>query len=155
MPSLYSYQKVTDSVTTHTLRLPQPEKQGEQVGQELATLADGRTVVVLFDGHKLPKEQPDEIKDSIEALPAVLPDELKNQIREASPHVQLINTRMQERIRAMYSQEDELKFSRIGTGQALGIYKMTDAEKAAMVAFGEHLEACRAWAKAERSALGV
>jgi hypothetical protein len=155
MPSLIVYRKVTDAITTHTLRLPQPEKMGDASGQEIATLEDGRTIVVLPDAAKLPTDQPAEIKASIETLPTPLPDALKEQIREASPHVRLINTRMQDRIRARYSAEDEMKFSRIGTGQALGMYKMSDAEKAALVAFGTYLEEQRQWAKAERAKLGV
>jgi hypothetical protein len=155
MPSLIAYRKVTDAITTHTLRLPLPEKMGDASGQEIATLEDGRTIVVLPDDAKLPADQPAQIKASIEVLPTPLPDALKEQIRTASPHVNLINTRMQDRIRARYSQEDELKFSRIGTGQALGMYKMTDAEKAAMVDFGVYLEECRQWAKGERAKLGV
>lgn len=128
---------------------------GDAAGQEIATLEDGRTIVTLPDGATLPTDQPAEIKASIEVLPTPLPDALKEQIREASPHVRLINARMQDRIRARYSQEDELKFSRIGTGQALGMYKMSDAEKAAMVDFGVYLEECRQWAKGERAKLGV
>jgi hypothetical protein len=155
MPSLIAYRKVTDAITTHTLRLPLPEKMGDASGQEIATLEDGRTIVVLPDGVKLPADQPTEIKDSIEVLPTPLPDALKEQIRAASPHVHLINTRMQERVRGRYSAEDEMKFSRIGTGQALGMYNMTDAEKAALVAFGVYLEECRQWAKSERAKLGV
>jgi hypothetical protein len=155
MPSLIAYRKVTDAITTHTLRLPTPEKMGDAAGQEIATLEDGRTIVVLPDGATLPTDQPAEIKDSIEVLPTPLPDALKEQIREASPHVRLINTRMQDRIRARYSAEDEMKFSRIGTGQALGMYKMSDAEKAAMADFGAYLEEQRQWAKAERAKLGV
>jgi galactose-1-phosphate uridylyltransferase len=155
MPSLIAYRKVSDALTTHTLRLPQPKKMGDATGQEIATLQDGRTIVVLPDGVMLPVDQPAAIKSTIEVLPAVLPDALKNEIREVSPHVRLINTRMQERIRSRYSAEDEMKFSRIGTGQALGMYKMTDAEKTAMFEFGTHLEACRQWAKGERAKLGV
>lgn len=155
MPTLIAYRKQTDSVTTHTLRLPQPEKMGDASGQEIATLEDGRTIVVLPDGVTLPADQPAQIRASIETLPTPLPDALKEQIREASPHVCLINTRMQERIRARYSQEDELKFSRIGTGQALGIYKMSEAEKTALIEFGTYLEECRQWAKGERAKLGV
>jgi hypothetical protein len=155
MPSLIAYRKATDAITTHTLRLPLPEKMGEAAGQEIATLEDGRTIVVLPDGATLPTDQPAEIKDSIEVLPTPLPDALKEQIREASPHVRLINTRMQDRIRARYSAEDEMKFSRIGTGQALGMYKMSDAEKAALAAFGTYLEEQRQWAKVERAKLGV
>ena len=155
MPSLIAYRKATDAITTHALRLPLSEKQGEATGQEIATLEDGRTIVVLFDGHKLPADQPAQIADSIEVLPTPLPAELKAQIRDASPHVRLINTRMQDRIRARYSQEDELKFSRIGTGQALGLYVMTDKELTALKDFGVYLEECRQWAATERAKLGV
>jgi hypothetical protein len=155
MTTLIAYRKQTDSVTTHTLRLPTPEKMGDAAGQEIATLEDGRTIVTLPDGATLPADQPTEIKDSIETLPTPLPDALKEQIREASPHVRLINARMQDRIRARYSAEDEMKFSRIGTGQALGMYKMSDSEKTALVAFGTYLEEQRQWAKTERAKLGV
>lgn len=154
MPSLIAYRKVTDDITTHTLRLPTPEKQGEQAGQELATLADGRTIVVLFDGHTLSKDQPAAIQAGIETL-ANLSDDLKEQIRAASPHVRLINQRMQDRIRERYSVEDEMKFSRIGVGQALGQYQMSAKEATALKDFGVYLEECRQWAKGERAKLGV
>ena len=70
MPSLYAYRKVIDTVTTHMLRLPDAA-QGDQSGQELATLADGRTVVVIFDGYLLPSDQPAAIaSSSVSAIPA-------------------------------------------------------------------------------------
>jgi hypothetical protein len=154
MTSLIAYRKHIDAIHTREITLPIGDGQ-DRAGQELCTLPDGRTVVVLFDGHELPKDQHETIQASIEALPTPLPDDLKAAIREACPHVRLINTRMQDLIRARYSAEDEMKFSRIGTGQALGMYKMSDAEKAAMVAFGTYLEEQRQWAKGERAKLGV
>jgi hypothetical protein len=154
MTSLIAYRKHIDAIHTREITLPSSDGQ-DRSGQELCTLPDGRTVVVLFDGHKLPKDQHETIWASIEVLPAPLPDDLKIAIRDASPHVRLINTQMQEKIRARYSAEDEMKFSRIGTGQALGMYKMTEAEKLALVEFGTYLEECRQWAKNERSKLGV
>lgn len=126
----------------------------ERPGQELCTLPDGRTVVVLFDGFTLPEQQHATIADSITKLEP-LSDEMKNAIREASPHVRLINAQMQERIRAKYTAEDEMKFSRIGVGQALGQYKMSESEAKALHAFGVYLEECRQWAKGERAKLGV
>lgn len=134
--------------------MPQPEKQGDHTGQEIATLEDGRTIVVLPDGVTLPADQPKEIKASIEAL-TNLSDELKEQIRAASPHVRLIHSRMQDRIRLRYSAEDEMKFSRIGVGQALGQYQMSAKEAQALKDFGAYLEECRQWAKAERAKLGL
>jgi hypothetical protein len=135
--------------------MPRTGEQVGQAGQEIATLKDGRTVCVLFDGYTLPAEQPAPIKTSITVLPSPLPKELRDEIREASPHSRLIGSRMQERIRARYSQEDELKFSRIGTGQALNLYTMSEAEQAAIGQFGLYLEECREWARAERAKLGL
>lgn len=121
----------------------------------MATLPDGRTVVCVFDGHDLPADQPAEIADSIETLPSHLPTELKAAIREASPHVRLINQRMQDRIRTRYSAEDEMKFSRIGTGHALGFYAATQTELDAVKAFGDFVQECRTAASQARAALGL
>jgi hypothetical protein len=154
MTSLIAYRKHIDAIHTHEITLPSGNGQ-DRAGQELCTLPDGRTVVALFDGRELPKNQHETIQTSIETLPAPLPDDLKAAIREASPHIRLINAQMQDRIRARYTAEDEMKFSRIGTGQALGMYKMTDSEKLALGEFGAYLEECRQWAKNERSKLGV
>jgi hypothetical protein len=155
MPSLIAYRKATDAITTHTLRLPTPEKMGDASGQEIATLEDGRTIVVLPDGATLPTDQPAEIKDSIEVLPTPLPDALKEQIREASPHVRLINARMQERIRARYSIEDEMKFSRLLHKTTMGLGTLDDGDKTEILAYDKHVEDARAWAKGERAKLGV
>ena len=155
MPSLIAYRKTTDAITTHALRLPQSDKQGEQAAQELATLPDGRTIVTLFDGYTLPEDQPEAIQDSIEQLPAQLPDDLKSAIREASPHVRLINQRVQERIRARYSVDDEMKFSRLLHKAAMGLHALSDADKAKILAYDTHVEDARSWGKAERAKLGV
>ena len=151
---MYAYRKLIDSITTHTLRLPEAQ-QGEQAGQELATLPDGRTVVVLFDGYTLPTAQPEAIAASVELLPSPLPDLLREQIRSASPHVALISTRMIEHIRASYTQDDENYFSRIGVGAAMGMYQPTQDEIHAMTVFGEHVEAVRQWGRSEREKLGI
>lgn len=110
---------------------------------------------MIFDDYTLPADQPTAIADSIQTLPKPLPDDLKSAIRAASPHVRLIHQRMQDKIREQYSAEDEMKFSRIGVGQALGHYTMTTAEATALLAFGHHLEACRQWSHTERAKLGV
>lgn len=154
MPSLYAYRKVIDTVTTHVLRLPDVA-QGDQSGQELATLADGRTVVVIFDGYLLPSDQPAAIASSIEALSLPLPDLLREQIKEASPHVALIDRRMIEQIRASYSIDDEMYFARIGVGAAMGMYQPSSDEVHAMTVFGEYVEAARQWGRVERAKLGL
>jgi hypothetical protein len=152
MTSLIAYRRVVDSITTHSLKLPDAP-QGTQAGQELCTLPDGRTVVVLFDGFTLPGGQPAEITASIEVL---TPDAaLKDQIKAASPQVQLIYTNTEAKIRAAYSASDEAKFARLGVGVALGAYTFAPGEQAELLAFGAHCEACRQWGRDERAKLGL
>lgn len=151
---MIAYRKSINAVTTHTLRLPEAA-QGAQTGQELATLPDGRTVVALFGAATLPLEQSAAIAASIEVLPAVLPDLLREQIKAASPHVALISQRMIEQIRASYTQDDENYFSRIGVGAAMGMYTPTSDELQAMTVFGEFVEAVRQWGRGERAKLGL
>jgi hypothetical protein len=154
MTSLIAYRRVIDSVTTHSLRLPDAP-QGAQAAQELATLADGRTVVALFDGFTLPTNQPAQIAASIEVLPTPLPDLLREQIKAASPMVRLIGQRMIDQIRASYTIDDEMYFARIGVGAATGLYTPTSDEMQALTVFGEFVEGMRQWGRDERAKLGL
>lgn len=141
MPSLHAYRKVITAINTFEIRLPESAPSQRQ-GQEIATLADGRTIVCLDDGATLPAEQPAQIAASIEALPSPLPADLRAQIMDASPHVRVINQRVVEKIRAEYSVDDEIKMLRI-------------APSAETTAWNDHVEACRAWGWAERAKLGL
>lgn len=128
---------------------------GQQSAQELCTLDDGRTVVVLFDGFDLPANQPAAIADSIETLPNPLPNSIKEQIKATSPQVQLIYALTEQKIRDVYSSSDEAKFARIGVGAALGVYQFSEGEQEELLAFGAHCEAARAWGRQQRLALGL
>ena len=141
MTSLHVYRKVIDSVTTHMLHLPDAP-QGTQAGQEIATLADGRTVVALFDGFTLPTDQPSAIASSVETLTAPLAADLLSAIKLASPQVRLINQRVQDAIAQRYSIADEIKL-------------MRTAPSAEMTAYNAYAEDCRAWGRAEKSKLGL
>lgn len=141
MPSLIAYRKSITALNTWELRLPESAP-GERQGQEIATLADGRTIVCLDDGATLPTDQPAQIAASIETLPSPLPDELRAQIAAASPHVRLINARVVEQIRAVYSVDDEIKMLRVAPSEET-------------TAWNDHVEACRAWGRAERAKLGL
>jgi hypothetical protein len=149
-----AYRKHIDSVTTHYLKLPEAA-QGEQAGQELATLPDGRTIVVLFDGYTLPTSQPAEIAASIEQLGSPLSPELREQVMAASPAVRLTYDRTQALIRSKYSVDDEAYFARIGVGVALGAYTFEPGEQEELLAFGSFVESARAWGRAERAKLGL
>jgi hypothetical protein len=141
MTSLHAYRKVIDAVTTHTLRLPDAP-QGVQAGQEVATLADGRTVVAVFDGFTLPTNQPSSIAASIETLTTPLATDLLAAIKLASPQVRLINQRVQDAIAQRYSTADELKLLRT-------------APSTEMTAYNAYAEECRAWGRAEKAKLGL
>lgn len=141
MLTFVAYRKHIDAITTHYLALPEAPS-GEQAAQELATLPDGRTVVVLFDGHALPAQQPQAIAASVETLPTPLPDDLRDAIKAASPHVRLINTRVQDAIAQRYSTADEIKLLRT-------------APSAEMDAYNAYTEECRAWGRSEKAKLGL
>lgn len=138
---MIAYRPVIDAITTHSLRLPEP-KNGHPAGQELAALADGRVVVALFDGATLPANQPHAIAASIEVLPSPLPAGLREAIRAASPHVRLINSRVQAAIAERYSTADEIKLIRT-------------APSAEAEAYNAYVEDCRAWGRSEKAKLGL
>ena len=154
MPSLIAYRKAISRETTIALRLPLDATQGQATPHELATLPDGRTVVMLPDGLTLPADQPAEVAGTIEHL-TPLPADVREQIKAASPHVALIAERMIAMIRDAYSIDDEMFFARIGVGAATGMYTPTSDELQAMTVFGEYVESVRQWGRAERAKLGL
>jgi len=91
----------------------------------------------------------------IEWQPVTLDDALREQIKKASRACRLIDDRMQEQIRAMYSAEDEMYYARIGTGVALGVYTFEPGEQDALLEYGAHVEAVRQWGRGQRAELGL
>lgn len=154
MISFVAYRKNVTAITTHYLHLPDAP-QGTQAAQELCTLPDGRTVVMLADGYTLPANQPPEIAASVELLPSPLPAELRELIKQHSPQVQLTYVRTQALIRSKYSADDEAYFARIGVGVALGAYTFEPGEQAELLAFGAFVEEARNWGRAQRVELGL
>lgn len=145
MTSIISYQKYIDSETTKTLNAPEGST-------ELCTL-NGITYVAMPDGEALPEGQPQQIADSIESVQ--ITDTLRDNIKAASPHCKLIAKRVEDRIRARYSLEDELYFARISVGALTGQYTYEAGEADAVAAFGEFVEECRQWGRDQRAALGL
>lgn len=154
MTSIVSYRKATDSYTTYALVTPDTQLDAagaELYCTELCTL-DGVTYVAVPDGITLP-EQPPQIASTVTSV--TLTPELRDRIKAASPHCQFIDARMQDKIRARYSAEDETYFARIGTGVALGKYTFEPGEEAALTEYGAHVETVRQWGRTERSKLGL
>lgn len=125
---------------TRELRFPEGER-NERLGTELCTI-DGVTYVSLPAGAMLPGGQPTEILASIQTLPTPLPDDLRDEIKAASPHVRLINERVRNAIAERYSLADEIKLLRT-------------APSPEMQAYDAYAEECRAWGRAQKAALGL
>ena len=148
--SILSYRKVSTPYTV--IQAAPPDSTGvndELRCTELCTLG-GITYLSVPDGVTLPDQPPE-----IELTPVTLSPELREQIKAASPHAQLISERMIQKIRAQYSVDDEMFFSRIGVGAATGMYAPTAGEMADMQAFGQFVEGVRQWGRAERANLGL
>lgn len=98
------------------------------------------TYVCIPDDHALPTEQPKEIAASIQTV--TLTDALREQIKQSSPHVKLINARVQAAIAERYTLADEIKLLRT-------------APSPEMEAYNAYAEECRAWGRAEKAKLGL
>lgn len=131
MAFIVSYQKHSTPYTIITLQHPEG-------CTELCTL-DGTTYVSVPDATVLP-EQPTEIADSVTEV--TLTTELRERIKAESPHCQLIQQRVVERIRARYSIDDEIKLLRI-------------APSVETTAWNAFVEECRQWGRDERAKLGL
>ena len=116
---------------------------------ELAEL-DGWHYVFVPDGVTLPEQHA-----GIQWQAVTLTDALNEQIKAASRPCQLIAEAMQQRIRSVYSVEDEQYFARIGVGAALGVYTFQPGEQDALLAFAAHVEGVRQWGRLEREKIGL
>jgi len=140
--SIIRYRKVSDIYTTYQLQLPDLQDQADAPHcTELCTLGDRFTYVAIPAGVTLP-EQPKQIIDSIEMLTYPLPDALREQIKAASPHIELINERVRAAISERYSLADEIKLLRT-------------APSPEMQAYDAYAEECRSWGRAEKAKLGL
>jgi len=147
---IIKYKKVQDEYTTHTLLEPD-YKDLDGRCTELCTI-DDFTYVNLPEDITLPN-QPTNIQATFAQV--VLTDELKEQIKKLSPHIQLSYARLQERIRARYSADDETYFTRISIGALAGTYTMMPDEPGLISAYQDWVEESRELARIERAGLGL
>ncbi len=138
---ILKYQKIIDDFTTHTLVEPDYKESDPRI-TELYTIGDV-TFVHIPDGLVLP-EQPFNLEVTMEEV--TLTDELRAEIKALSPHVALINTRVVEKIRAKYSQDDEMKMHR-------EYVEAGETEQTA--AYIKHVADCRAWGRIEKAKIGL
>ena len=84
-----------------------------------------------------------------------LTSELREAIKAASPHTQLISQRVIERIRNTYPLDEELYFARIAVGSLQGSYTLLAGEAEALAQYQADVEAAREWGRAERAKIGL
>ena len=84
-----------------------------------------------------------------------LTPELREAIKAASPHAQLIAQRVIERIRATYPLDEELYFARISVGALQNSYTLLPGEAEALAQYQADVEAAREWGRAERAKIGL
>jgi len=148
--SIVKYTKAANEWTDIVMVFPDSTgADDEQHCTELCTL-DGVTYVAVPDGVALPEQPPE-----ITIQPAELTSELKKAIRAASVHCAFIDERRQQKIRAMYSPDDETYMTRIGLKQALQAGQMTADEGRKLMEYNSYVEECLAWARQERAKLGL
>lgn len=116
-----------------------PALEGVRI-KELCTL-DGWTYASVPDAIALPA-QPPIVAATLEPVDLSADPALRARIVFASPDCQSIRGRVVAKIRAAYSIDDEFKMLRL-------------APSAETAAYNDHVEACRAWGRAELAALGV
>jgi len=143
MAVLYAYTKVSDEYTTYQIAAP---VDGSAV--ELCLLSDGRTVVSVTG--ELP-DQPVQI--TVSRL--VVTQELISEVREKSPHLKLIDSLVDQRIRSKYPLDKELYLARISIGSLSGAYEYKQGEAEEVAAFGQYAEQARLWGKEQRAELGL
>lgn len=146
--SIVRYRKIYDQYTVHQLQFP--ETSSEASCTELATLPDGYTYVAVPNSLVLPQQNSEILVEIVE-----LTSELRQVLKSASTHCELIASRVEQKIREKYSLNDEQYFSRIASGAALNLYSFEPGEQEALIAFGSYVESCRQWGRQERAKLGL
>lgn len=139
MGKIYRYQAASDAYTTYRAS-----------GENLVELCELDGLTYISGPDELPP-QPEQIR----VEPGGLTAELRERIKAASPHCQLIQRRMEERIRARFSAEHETYLTRIGVGQALGAYQMSAGEVQELTDYQAFVEEVRAWGREQRAGLGL
>lgn len=144
MPKVIEYKKVITQQNTYELR--------EVEGTELCTIGD--TTYFVIPGTVLPTGQASEIQSSIKAT--TLTDVLNDQIRAASPHCQLINSRRRQRlIDAGYSVDDQDYFIHLHIAMQIAAVPVNQKRTATLAAYINAFKMAYLWAENQYAALGL
>lgn len=141
---IYKYTKIVADSTTYIVKdvsniddIDDTDEVSHNV-TELCTL-DGETYIHVAG--ELPT-----LAEQISVEPVTLTDALKQQIKDASPHVKLIRARVVDKIREKYTLNDELKI--------MSLY-FINPEDPLIQECSDYKESCRAWGRIEKAKIGL
>jgi hypothetical protein len=115
------------------------------------------TELCFLDGYRYISTDINEtiIPEQITLEEVELTSELIETIKTASPHTQLVASRVIEKIRTKYPLDEELYFARIAVGALQGSYTLLPGEAEALQQYQIDVEAAREWGRQERANLGL
>lgn len=139
MPKIFKYRKLLTEFTTITL--VEPDYELLETNSKITELCnfDGETYVSVPDDIALP-DQPKQITP----VEVILTDKLKEDIKKASVHVQLINQRVRNKIAKQFSIADEIKALRKKVNDKINFDK-----------YDAYVEECCTWGNNEKAKLGL
>lgn len=144
MPKIIEYKKSITQQNTYELR--------DVEGVELCTI--GNTTYFVIPGTALPTGQSAEIQSSIKAT--TLTDVLNDQIRAASPHCRLINSRRRQRLLdAGYSADDQEYYIHLYIAMQIGAVPANAKRTATLAAYIDAFKVAYLWEESQYSALGL
>ena len=142
------YTKVSDEYTTYTATFAQDED-GQMLGQELCEI-DGETYISVDDTEPMPDQS-----EQITIVDVVLTDELRAQIKAASPHCRLIKQRNLEAIESEYSLEDRLQIAAIAGGVSNSLVPPSVEYTKMMEQYRDHVLAANTISAEQYTKLGL
>lgn len=140
MTAIYRYQPVITEGPNGTDFRPRPEASDSAAGAAITDLAvmDGWRYVAVADGAVVVVPEQIETWEQV-----ILTGELRDALKESSPHCQIARDQFIERVRERYSIDDELYFARIATGKLMGVYEFKTGETDELVLYQQHIEHAR------------
>ena len=159
MLRIYSYQKVTDKYTTHTVAEPD-YREGDERITELCTLV-GITYISVPDSVTLP-EQSKQVQKTLKI--ATLTKELKGKIKETSVHYKLIKERVENMLPAVKPEDgryfmlsfDSTKMeAKKAEHHIVEVLNLKEALSPHMKESAGYLSAIEQWGTAQKMKLGI
>jgi hypothetical protein len=126
------------------------KKQNEEFRDDIAILQDILKENYFIHGFVedylyfyTPEPVTDERIETIDATDFMYAVVIEPALKDISPHYELVNKRVQEQIRSLYTIEDELK-----------IQRLRDVDPESFESYNQWCEECRNWGRTEKAKMG-